>query len=216
MEIRIIVDLRERFGKIRDQGQRPTCMAFAASDTHSFARGSKEPLSVEYAFYHAVQRMAHPDRMQAVPFYLISQAISNDGQPLESGWPYLSNLSATDEWHPPSNPGEIFKRNSTGAIANLANIYTDLDSRKPVILVIKISRSFFNVSSNTILMANNTETALNTHTVIVVGYGEYNGQKCLLIRNCWGERWGNNGYIWIHEDYLRPRLLYAGKMDETL
>ncbi len=31
-------DLRFRFGTARDQGARPTCLAFAASDTHAALR----------------------------------------------------------------------------------------------------------------------------------------------------------------------------------
>lgn len=211
MEIKIIIDLRDQFGEIRDQGQRPTCMAFAASDTHSFARRSREPLSVEYAFYYAVQRMIIPDRTQAVSFDLISQALSIDGQPSEVSWPYVSNLLTTDEWKPPKISGIIFKRNSEGSLTNLESIYTSLDDNQPLILIIKISRSFF-YATKEILLRKDKEPTINTHTIIAVGYGESRGTRCLLIRNSWGNQWGMDGYAWIDEDYLRPRLLFEGKM----
>src|SRR4029453_14873936 len=55
MGITIDCDLRHLFGPARDQGPRPTCMAFAASDTHTAVRSGWELLSCEYAYYHALQ-----------------------------------------------------------------------------------------------------------------------------------------------------------------
>ena len=57
--ITIRKDLRSRFGPPRDQGQRPTCLAFAMSDAHGAARGPWEDLSCEYLFHHAKKREQH-------------------------------------------------------------------------------------------------------------------------------------------------------------
>lgn len=213
MEIKVIVDLRDQFGDARDQGPRPTCMAFAASDAHSFACGSADPLSAEYAFFHAVQRKLDPDRTKGVPFELISEAISNDGQPLEQGWPYITNLSTTDDWRPPDNQGTLFYRKSRRSIQDLPTIYGELDRGHPVILGMHISIGFFNAKADTILIAPASEPAKNTHAVVGVGYGESNVGRCLLIRNSWGKKWCDQGHGWIHEQYLKPRLLCVGVME---
>jgi hypothetical protein len=44
-------DLRGRFGPARDPGARPTCLAFAASDTHAATRDPWAELCCEYLFY---------------------------------------------------------------------------------------------------------------------------------------------------------------------
>lgn len=57
MTIQVVTDLRPRFGPARDQGPRPTCLAFATSDLHAAIRSPTwAPLCCEYVFYHAQTR----------------------------------------------------------------------------------------------------------------------------------------------------------------
>ena len=62
--VEITIDLRGQFGPARDQGKRPTCMSFAASDAHAAAKDTLDPLSAEFAHYHAVQRASPPIRIR--------------------------------------------------------------------------------------------------------------------------------------------------------
>lgn len=212
--MRIIKDLRKQFCDIRDQGNRPTCMAFAASDCHSFAKNNMDALSVEYAFYHAVQKTIDKNPQKGVSFEKISDAILTDGQPIENDWKYLNTLPPVSSWLPPSTLGTIYKHKSNKVSSHLKDIYTNLDNDTPVILVSDISYSFFTLSSTNILNAPPTETQRGIHATIAVGYAELDdGSRCLLIRNSWGKGWADSGYGWVHENYLNSRLYLIAMMD---
>ena len=207
----VTVDLRNQFGPVRDRGERPTCMAFAASDAHSFARESLDALSAEYAFYHAVCRQLTPDRTKGVSFSAMVDTIATDGQPLESGWPYLIDLQPNDPWTPPASPGTLYRRNTTTIANALMEIVDTLRAGSPVVIGMEIGNSFYDLRGGDVLPAAN-EAVAGRHAVIAVGLGELNSAHCLLLRNSWGTGWGELGHGWIHEDYLAPRLLVAGIM----
>jgi hypothetical protein len=82
--IAIKTDHRQLFGPIRDQGPRPTCLAFAISDLHAALRGPWEPLSCEYLFYHA-QRRANRKPHEGTLLTSALDAVRHEGQPHESG-----------------------------------------------------------------------------------------------------------------------------------
>jgi hypothetical protein len=82
------VDLRSLFGPVGDQGPRPTCLAFAASDVHAALRSGWVPLSREYAFYQAQRRAGRPPSRGALLSSMLD-ALRENGQPEEGGWPYL-------------------------------------------------------------------------------------------------------------------------------
>jgi len=85
-DITILVDLRALFGPARNQGARPTCLAFAASDAHAALRVGWAPLSCEYAFYQAQRRASRPASSGALLSSML-ETLQKDGQPEEHGWP---------------------------------------------------------------------------------------------------------------------------------
>jgi hypothetical protein len=213
MGIKVSVDLRHRFGPIRHQRKRPTCMAFAASDAHSFARGELDALSAEYAFYHAVQRKPVPDRSKGVSYEVMTETIAVDGQPLEVGWPYLENLQPADPWTPPTSSGTVYRRTAKTIGKTVDDLVKALDCGSAVLVVMEISTTFYRLKENSVLPPLTGEKRRAVHAMVVVGYGEHNGERCLLLRNSWGDTWANEGYGWVHENYLAPRLITAGVMD---
>ena len=212
MSIGVSKGLRAEFGAARDQDPRPTCKAFAASDAHAGARPGWEPLSVEWAYYHALKRDgAQPH--QGVHFATMLATLQGDGQPIEVCWPYIAELF-TDfaNWKPPACAEPIFRRKSETASAKVPNIIERLDRDEPVLFTMSISPAFYRPDLSGIVASSEPPMPKRVHALVAVGHGEQGTDRFVLVRNSWGAAWGLNGHAWIDIAYLAPRLLAAATM----
>lgn len=210
MSIDIRVDLRPHFGQSRDQGRRPTCLAFASSDLHAALRTTPfEPLSAEFAFYHAARRKGGVFNPHAgVPLRSMLQAIEQDGQPQESGWPYVMQLPIDlTAYKPPSDAGPLFRRDSEYKSNSFDVICQSLDNRIPLLIAFLPTIQFHQAKSG--VPVRSTARDINSgsaHAVVAVGWGKDGTERLILVRNSWGAKWAENGYAWLSEGYLVPRL----------
>jgi len=214
----VSADLRPLFGPARNQGPRPTCLAFAASDAHAALRPGWVPLSCEYAFYQAQRRAARPPSAGALLSAMLA-GLRDDGQPEENGWPYLAAtpLDAAS-WLPLTEVGPLFGRNSEKSSPVIDRVIAELDQGRPVIILTVLSRSFYTPTTQAVINPMNGEAPepARRHAVVAVGHGTVDGQKALLIRNSWGTRWGDAGYGWLTEQFLRPRMFAAATLTEEV
>lgn len=214
MPIQILRDLRGQFGDARDQNQRPTCLAFAASDTHAALRSPWAPLSVEFAFHHAQRRAGRPANVGAT-LPTILKALEEDGQPIETGCPYLTIVPP--RWIPASDIGPLFRRRGENGGNTVGEVVAQLDGGRPVLVLLTLSSAFdFATSSAGIVdqQAGEPSNPNRRHAVVAVGHGLLGGKKIVLIRNSWGGEWGERGHAWLTEAYLAPRVFRIGILTE--
>jgi len=206
MSVVPVVDLRPKFGPARYQGSRPTCLAFAVSDAHAEVRGLPyEELSAEFIFYHAAKRaiVFNPHVGITVDNGLIT--LKNDGQPLESGWPYLPQIPLdVSSYGPPTDCGDIYKRDAKFGVQS--DIQSTLDSGRSVLATMTITIDFHYAVPGQVIRANSNSQFAGYHAVLMVGYGDENNDTVYLIRNSWGTKWCEAGHAWLAEDYLTRRL----------
>ncbi|XP_038624542.1 cathepsin K [Tachyglossus aculeatus] len=65
----------------------------------------------------------------------------------------------------------------------------------PVAVAIDASLSSFQFYSKGVYFDENCNGANLNHALLAVGYGAQKGAKHWIIKNSWGEEWGNKGYV---------------------
>lgn len=217
MGITIACDLRSVFGPARDQGSRPTCMAFAASDAHASIRSPWTPLSCEYVYYHTVIREGGtPD--DGVTLRTMLDVIRDQGQPAEAEWPYSESTdTASPSWAPPNQIGRLYRRDSKTPSSTFENIVQTLSSGTSVVVTLLLSQAFlYGPDDKGIVSPDQTPDPTLRHAVVAAGYGSRHGQRYLLVRNSWGSHWGLNGYGWITEKYFTASVLSIAVLTQEL
>ncbi len=219
MAVTVLRDLRSLFAPARDQNPRPTCLAFAASDAHSVARGLPfDPLSAEWAYYHAVRRDGGTPNGGATLNGMLD-GIRLDGQPIEAAWPYTNGPDPDPaKWAPPPGATELFRRDSAVQTAcSVGDVVAPLAAGSPVLLVMTISDAFYLPGPDGIVAAVEPPDPERVHAVLAVGHGRLDGNiEAVLVRNSWGPEWGEDGHAWLHGTYLAPRLLRSAVMMKEL
>jgi len=94
--------------------------------------------------------------------------------------------------------------------STLVEIKQTLAQGLPIMFGFQVFESIERASDGKIPFPSESERVVGGHAVLAVGYDDaLEIGKCVgafLIRNSWGEGWGEKGYGWLPYEYLRAGL----------
>jgi hypothetical protein len=205
-----VIDHRSTQTPVRDQGDRPTCVAFAVSASHEWRAGDAVVRSTEDAMWAAHQIGEVPGREETTVSWAL-EGLACHQHSTETAWPYGSPrwssgrpATALDD----ANRRGLPPWRDLGA-APFDAVVAELDAGHPVVLTLAVVHAAWYHAGDLVDADANLKTPGN-HAVLAVG--SFEAPDRLIIKNSWGPTWGDHGYGYItrryHDHYaLRAHIL---------
>lgn len=203
------VDLRENYHLVYNQGSLGSCTANALASAYDFGRVNQElePSNPSRLFIYYNERV------------MINTINSDSGARIRDGIKTMSKDGVCEEYHWPyvinkftqKPPDPAYK----DAVQSTIKQYLRLNNRDLRALKQCLHDGFgfvfgFSVypsfegdevaQTGVVPMPSNTDRLLGGHAVFAVGYDD--ATQHFIVRNSWGEDWGEKGHFYIPYAYL--------------
>jgi C1A family cysteine protease len=202
------IDLREECPPVFNQGQIGSCTGNALAGAVEFMEKSTNALSRLFIYYNERAIEGHTDQDAGASLRDGVKSLSQYGACLEKEWKY----SKTNVLKKPSAPA--YKSALTRAITEyvrligLPQLKQCLADGFPFVFGFSVYESFETAEvakSGIMPMPGMSEHMLGGHAVMAVGYDD--SKKCIIVRNSWGESWGDGGYFYMPYEYVQSAKL---------
>lgn len=199
--IPLSIDWREKNAvtSVKDQGQCGSCWAFSSTGAVEGAWAiSKEQLIdlSEQELVDCATGLAYgSDGCNGGQMNGGFKYVIENGQCLLSEYPYTSGVSQTGGKC--QTCSAVVKLSSCSDVKSKDQISLKVAvAQQPIAVAIEADTRYFQSYSSGVLDASTCGTNLD-HGVLIVGYGNQNGENYWLVKNSWSETWGEKGYVKI-------------------
>ena len=125
----------------------------------------------------------------------LDYAAQNHGLATDADYPYTASVGACRQGsfkQIPVNTGyNLISPSSKGQLKTAL-------VQQPIAIVVQSEQHTFQFYGGGVLGAECTSSV--DHAVLVVGYDIIDGVEAFIVKNSWGENWGNSGYVYISAD----------------
>ncbi|CAN4082959.1 unnamed protein product [Withania somnifera] len=208
------VDWRKRgaVAPIKNQGSCGSCWAFS---TVAAVEGINQIVTGEMITL-SEQELVDCDRAYnlgcngGLMDYAFEFIISNGGIDTENHYPYRGVESRCD---PVRKNYKIVSIDGYEDVPRYERALQKAVARQPVSVAIEASGRAFQLYSSGVFTGKCGEQV--DHGVVVVGYGSEDGIDYWIVRNSWGTKWGESGYVKMERNVKNARLGKCGIMTEA-
>ena len=196
------IDWREKgvVNPVRDQGQCGSCWAFSTTSNSesvwAISKGQLLDLSEQELVDCATGKGYYNMGCNGGQMDSAFKFIINEGQCADSTYPYTSGTSQT--------AGSCKKCDSVVKFTSCYDVTPNDQialkgavAKNPVVVAIEADTRYFQSYSSGILTDATKCGKTLDHAVEIVSYNSENGVDYWVVRNSWGESWGEQGYVKI-------------------
>lgn len=196
------VDLREWASPVEEQRQLGSCTAQAVIGAYELLTKMHYPdqsvdLSRLFLYYNARKISGDVDEDIGAYVSTAIEAVQAYGLCREDLWPYDAGKFRVE-------PGYICYRDAKKrSLTNVREITSHdeiidmLDQQCPIVVGVAVYSGFNSVDNHatTLSMPTSAEEPIGSHAMCIVGYDL--ARQAFLLRNSFGNDWGEGGYFWV-------------------
>jgi C1A family cysteine protease len=202
-----VVDLRDKCPTIVDQGQLGSCTGNALAGAMGFIHSVSVAFSRLFIYFNerSIEGTIKQDAGAMIRDGI--KSIANLGVCTELTWPY--NIAKFKSKPSAKSYKEAAKTtiSSYQRLTTLDDMLQCLAAGFPFVFGFTVYEGFESADvakTGIVNMPTAKEKALGGHAVMAVGYDKIN--RRILVRNSWGDQWGQKGYFTLPFDYLTRKL----------
>jgi len=196
------VDLRMKCSPVENQGNLGSCTACALTGNLEFLK-NRSDFSELFLYYNerAIRNTQNADSGASLRDGI--KSLVKLGDCLESYWPYIIDKFTLKPDEKAYLDALKYLVLSYYRISSVPEMKHTLVSGYPFVFGFSVYESFEEpgvAQTGIVPLPAPTEHLLGGHAVMAVGFNEANQQ--FIVRNSWGNAWGDHGYFYMPYDYL--------------